>query len=204
MESSKGIKVILLGESGVGKTNLINVVVGKAFESNTESSSVSSFIENRFEYNNKKYLYCLWDTAGQEKFRSLNQMFIKGSKIVLIVFSIVDQYSFKQIEYWINYAKEVLGKGKYILALVANKSDLYEDQIVSDNVIIRAAQKYNIKYVITSACTSADGFRLFLHELIKDYIELIGPVAETKLNFMLGDVKANKNKDKNKNIKTCC
>ena len=200
MENPKGIKVILLGEAGVGKTNLINVTVGKAFESNTDSSFVSSFIENTCLYNNKQYLYCLWDTAGQERFRALNHIFIKGSKIVLIVFSIVDEYSFNQIEYWINYTKKILGKEKYILALVANKSDLYEDQVISDNAILEAANKYNIKYVITSACANADAFRLFLNELIKDYIELTGPFEKQNINFKLYDRYKNKNKVK----KSCC
>ena len=203
MDGSKGIKIILLGESGVGKTNLINITVGKEFDPYTNSSLTSSFIENIFEYKDKKYLYCLWDTAGQERFRSLNQIFIKGSKIIMVVFSIENQNSFEQIQYWINYAKEVLGKEKYILALVANKSDLFEEQVVPDDDIINAAKEYNIKYVITSACSDAAGFRLFVNELIKDYIELIGPVAEKRLYFKLND-EGEDNNNNNTKGKKCC
>ena len=202
MDGSKGIKVILLGESGVGKTNLINITVGKEFDPYSKSSLSSSFIENILEYKNKQYLYCLWDTAGQERFRALNQIFIKGSKIVMVVFSIENQSSFNQTEYWINYAKEILGEEKYILALVANKSDLYEEQVVPEDDIIKAAKEYNIKYVITSACSDAAGFRLFVNELIIDYIEMIGLVPE-KQSY----IKLNNKEDKNNNNtkgKKCC
>ena len=203
MESSKGIKVILLGESGVGKTNLINITIGKSFKNQIESTIGSSFIENTFEYKNKKYLYLLWDTAGQEKYRSLNQFFIQGSKIVMVVFSIIDEKSFKEIKYWINYVKETLGNDKYILALVANKSDLFEEQEVNDNDIIETAKEYKIKYVITSALTDAAGFRLFVNELIQDYIELIGLDKEKNSNFQLSGGKNGKKKNKKKKKKFC-
>jgi small GTP-binding protein len=203
MDGSKGIKIILLGESGVGKTNLINVSAGKKFETDTESSLTSSFIESVYEYKDKKYLYSLWDTAGQERFRSLNKIFAKGAKIVMIVFAIDNKPSFDQIKFWIDFAKDILIEGKYIMALVANKSDLFEEQAIPDEEIIKTAKEYNIKYVITSACTNAEGFKIFLRELIKDYIDLVGPEGEKELYFKLGgeeDISVDKNSKKKK----CC
>ena len=200
MDNSKGIKIILLGESGVGKTNLINITAGKDFNPNSASSLASSFIESYYESENKKYLFCLWDTAGQERFRALNKIFIKGTKIVMVVFAINSKHSFEQIDYWVNYTKEVLGDEKFILALVANKSDLYEEQVIPDNDIINFAKEHNIKYTITSALSDAAGFRLFVNELVADYIKLIGPEAEEKLYFVL---KPTGNKDNNKKKKFC-
>ena len=86
---------------------------------------------------------------------------------------------------------------------MANKSDLFEEQVVPDDDIINAAKEYNIKYVITSACSDAAGFRLFVNELIKDYIELVGPVAEKKLYFKLND-EGEDNNNNNTKGKKCC
>jgi small GTP-binding protein len=182
---SKGIKIILVGESGVGKTNLISVSMGKNFMENSGSTMASSFYEGEVEYNNKKYLYCLWDTAGQEKFRALNKIFMKNAKIVMIVFSIDSENSFKEVDFWVNYTKEILGNDQYIMALIANKSDLYEKQAMSDQAIEEKAKNLKIKYKVTSALTDAAGFKLFLNELIVDYINLIGPEGEKGLTFTL-------------------
>ena len=185
------IKIILLGESGVGKTNLINVAMDKGFEQNTVSSIHSSYLEGVMEYNDKEYSYSLWDTAGQEIYRSLNKIFIKGAKIVICVYAIDNKESFQQIEYWINNAKETLGEDeKIIMAIIANKSDLFEEQVVPD--------KYNMKFKLTSACSDAVGFKAFLKELIIDYIKLIGPDEEASLNFKITKKKAPENEKKKK------
>ena len=201
MDGSKGIKIILLGESGVGKTNLINVACGRSFDPDANSTVVSSFSESFFEHENKKIIFNLWDTAGQERYRSLNKIFIKGSKIVMIVFAIDNQTSFEQVDYWIKYTKKVLSGEKYILALIANKSDLFEEQVISDEDIGKKAKEYNIKYIITSACCDADGFKSFINELILDYVNIVGPEAAKDLYFKL-EKKDNIN-NKN-NSKKCC
>ena len=205
----KGIKVILLGESGVGKTNLIRVAMGNPFDKSTISSITSSYYENEIIVNNKQYNYCLWDTAGQEIYRSLNQMFVKESKIVLIVFAIDNKKSFEEVDFWVKYTKDQLGNDKYILALVANKSDLYMSQEVSDEECEKKAQEYNIKLTITSAAEDAVGFKKFLNELLEEYIIKIYP---TELNrpktFKIEEEKKDKNGDNNddkkKKKKNCC
>ena len=199
MADAKSIKVILLGESGVGKTNLINVAFGKKFEQNSAASVHSSFLEGLMDYNNKKYRYSLWDTAGQEIYRALNKIFIKGSKIIIFVYAIDSKESFNQIEFWINNAKEVLGEEKCIRALLANKSDLFEEQVVPDEEGKKLAEKYNIKFGITSACADSEGFKQFLKELMVDYIELVGAEEDKELNFQI----SNENNKKEKKRRWC-
>ena len=202
MDGSKGIKIILLGDSGVGKTNLINVSCGRKFDPETTSTVVSSFNESYFVHENKKYIFNLWDTAGQEVYKSLNKIFIKGSKIVMVVFAIDNQLSFEQVDYWIDYTKQILKEEKYILALVANKSDLYEEQVINDEDIIKKAKEYNIKYLITSACSDSAGFKLFINELILDYVNIIDPNEEKELYFKL-EKEGNNNTKQNKSKKCC-
>ena len=197
MSGKNNIKIILLGESGVGKTNLINVSLDREFEENSASTNYCSYLEGILDYNNKKYSYALWDTAGQEIYRSLNRIFIKESKIILFVYSINNKDSFNEMEYWINSAEEILGEDKYIRALVGNKSDLYEEQIVSDDDAQKLADKYKMKMKITSALTDQAGFKLFLKELIIDYIESFA-TEEENINIKL----VNQNDEQSK--KKCC
>jgi adenine deaminase len=131
-----------LGESGVGKTNLINAFCNLEFQKYSETTSASICNEVKYNYKNKSYTILIWDTAGQEKFRAINKFVIRDSKIVLIVYEIDNLKTFKQIDFWIKYTKENLGNDNYIMALVANKIDLFEDQVVTDEEGEEAAKKY--------------------------------------------------------------
>ena len=199
-DDSDAIKIILLGATGVGKTNLINAFLGRKFEDYSETNNASSF-EDEITYKNKQYIYYIWDTAGQEKFRSVNKIFIRNSKIILFVYSIDNRNSFNEIDFWMNQVKEILGNDKHIImALIANKSDLYETQIVMDDEGENAAKEYGIQFLTTSALTSADSFILFVKKLIIDYIEMTG--GNTKESNKDKGVKINK-KNKQKKKKCC-
>ena len=136
-EERKVIKVILLGESGVGKTNLIQVAMDKPFEKERESTLITSFYQNDRIIQDKKYTYALWDTTGQEEYSSINKSFVKNSQIVIIVFGINDRKSFEEVDFWVNYVKDILEKDKCILAVVANKSDLIDKQEIPDDEIMK-------------------------------------------------------------------
>ena len=172
MSDDKGIKIVLLGEAGVGKTNLIQVSIGKKFDDNTSSTLTGSYVEKEYIFENKRYVFDLWDTVGQELYRSLSKLFIKNSKIVIIVFAINSRPSFEQIDFWYNSVKESLGNDGYITALVGNKSDLYEDpEAIPDEEMEKKAKEMNLKLKITSACKDAEGFKSFLNELMKKKIQ---------------------------------
>ena len=210
IDLSKGIKIILLGESGVGKTNLIRITTGEEFEQNSMSSSSGSYKEGTYiSSTNKKYSYHLWDTAGQEAYRSLNKIFIKNAKVVIFVYAIDNEPSFKELPYWIDLAKNELGND-FVMGIVANKIDLYEEQQVKEEVAIKFAQKKNIKFRATSALTEPLGFKSFLEELLIDYIKKIDPSCKDKVPEYGGNNEnsftlkksgiINKKKDKKK----CC
>ena len=217
MEDDKIIKIILLGESGVGKTNLIQVALDQPFQKEKISTLISSYYESEIIIQNKKYVYTLWDTAGQEVYRSLNKSFIKDSKIVILVFAINNRKSFEEINFWINCVKDNLEENKYIMALVANKSDLIEEQEVPDEEIMKKGEELNIKVKITSAAEDSVGFKMFLEELLKDLVKS-GIPFKKKRTFNLEwenvekaeDEKNNNELDNNKNVsntrnkKKCC
>lgn len=199
MSGGNSIKIILLGESGVGKTNIINVALNKGFEQNSISSVHSSFLEGILDYDNKQYPYALWDTAGQEIYRSLNKIFIKGSKIIIFVYAIDNKYSFSQLEYWINNAKDTLGEGKYVMAILGNKTDLFEEQTVPNEDAKKLAEQYKMKFTTTSALLDKVGIQKFLKELIIDYVNLIDPEEENNICLKL----KNQTKENPKKKKFC-
>ena len=208
MSEEPKIKIVLVGESGVGKTNLIRVVNDESFEKEAISTISSSYIEKDIIVNNKKFCYSLWDTVGQETYRSLNEMYIKDAKIVLVVFALNDQKSYQETNFWINNAKRSLKKGKYLMALVGNKSDLVNEQEVTDEEVKKRAAELEIDFTLTSAAEDAVGFRVFLEDMIKKFIKTIGFELKIEKTFNLNEEK--KKEEKNENIKNgkkkkkCC
>ena len=195
----KDIKIILLGETGVGKTNLINVFFGLKFEDQIDSTLASYCNEGKFNYNNESYNYAIWDTAGQEKFRAISKLFIRDAQIILIVYSIINRKTFEQVNFWLNLVKENLENNTYILGLVANKIDLYEHQIVMDEEGIKIAKENNIDFLVTSALKSPETFRKFVNKLLVKYIEKEGQKMGNNDSIKInGDIKNKTNK------KQCC
>ena len=94
------IKVILLGDQGVGKTNLINLATQKEFNPHEESTNCATFETLKMEIDDIKFIIKLWDTIGQEKYRQLTKLFFRDSKIVIFVYDITIAESFKGIESW--------------------------------------------------------------------------------------------------------
>ena len=101
-------KIVLLGESGVGKTCIISQFVNQTFQEDVESSSSGTFSSKTLIYNNNQVLKLeIWDTAGQEKYRSIASMFYKEADVAILVYDITRKESFEQIkQYWLNQIKE--------------------------------------------------------------------------------------------------
>ena len=122
MIEENSIKVILIGASGTGKTNIIKALVDKPFEDSSESTLTSTFVSKRINVNYKDYKLEIWDTARQEMYKSLTKIFLVNSKIVIFVYDITQKSSFEELDFWINTAKENLDNSA-IYAIFANKKD---------------------------------------------------------------------------------
>ena len=95
-EEEEEIKVILVGETATGKTSLINTSIGLEFKDKTFSTQTNSISKKKITVKNKKYCINLWDTIGQEQFRSLTKIFMKDSKIVIFVYDITRKDTFNK------------------------------------------------------------------------------------------------------------
>ena len=186
------VKVILLGESGVGKTNLINITMGDNFNESEIVSSTSSFSMKKITVRGKEYNIKLWDTIGQEKLRSLTKLFYNDSKIAIFVYDITRKGTFEEIKnYWVNDVEEKLGKD-IIKGVVGNKIDLFLNEEVSREEGEEFANSINAQFLSTSAKSdNPSKFEDFLTKLYEEYLTKKGDIQpEKKTNV----------KTKNKNI----
>ena len=170
-EEESGIKVILLGESSVGKTSLIKVAIGKKFNSSELTTYSANYSIKKFNYNGKEYTFNLWDTIGQEKYRALTKMFFKDSKIIILVYDITSEKSFKELEYWYNQVVNELGKEGYYLAIVGNKKDLYNQEKIKEDQGKKFAESKKAKFKLTSAKDDPLSFNSLLEQMFKEFID---------------------------------
>ena len=109
-ENAKVCKVVLLGESGVGKTCIIERFIDDIFEAGKTLTNIASFRAKTMtfeKFQGKSIKFEVWDTAGQEKYRALNRIFYKDAGAAILVYDITKKESFEQIQkYWYNQVKE--------------------------------------------------------------------------------------------------
>ena len=99
--------VVLIGESGVGKTCIISRFIDDEYNSDEVSSSSPTFIETVMKFDDKSLKFQIWDTAGQEKFRSLSKIFYKKANVAILVYDITNRSSFEELKnYWYKEIKD--------------------------------------------------------------------------------------------------
>ena len=158
------LKVVLLGESGVGKTCIINKFTSGIFDPEVVTSLSAQFISKSIEFKeiNQTIKFDIWDTAGQEKFRSLAKIFYKDAKVICLCYDITSRKSFNELkDYWYEQQVKLNSDGQPIFAVVANKIDLYETQQVSDEEGKAFAREINGIFQATSAKSDAGISNLF-------------------------------------------
>ena len=182
------IKAILVGRSGVGKTNLINVCVGQAFNSESKPTNCASLLQKHLEIDNLDYVINLWDTMGQEAYKGISKLFFREAQIVFFVYDITSKDSFNSLEEWIQMANDTIN-GEYISGIVGNKNDLYLQTEVTEEEGKKYAEEKQMKFKIVSAKDDPHSFEEFLIELVKMY-----KVPENKIRTILSNKPVSKSK----------
>jgi small GTP-binding protein len=176
------IKITLIGNPGVGKTCIISKYLDNVFEENSSSTIGANYTEKVIKKNNKEYQLDIWDTAGQEQFQSLGKHFYKDSYIVCLVYDITSQESLDSLkEIW--YPNLLKYGEKYtVLAVVANKSDLYEtDDLANEKQAKEFANEIKGIWMSTSAKTG-DGIDKLFDTMVDKYLnpEFNAKVSQTR------------------------
>lgn len=164
------VKMILLGESGVGKTAIIKRYLYDQFNKEKSPSESMHYMEKDLVINKKKIKLNVWDTIGQEKYRSLSKLFLNETQIVILVYSIDDSKSFKELDYWSDLYKEQLGD-EILLGIVGNKIDLYTNQEVSENQGKEYAEQHNGIFAQLSAKENRVGIEEYILKLVTEYLK---------------------------------
>ncbi len=191
------IKSILLGEHGVGKTNLINAAIGQNFQEDTKVTITCNYVSKKYNINGKNYIMKIWDTAGLEKYRSLTKLFYKNSNIVIFVYDITRQKTFDELEFWTNELQKSIDNF-YVKAIVGNKTDLFENEQVDEEVAKDYAKNKRSSFKLVSAKENPKDFCKFLEELLISYNKKIS--KEKKSN----KIKLNTDNTGGPGTKGCC
>ena len=143
------LKLLLLGDSSVGKTSILLKYISNKFDESSISTVGVDYMDKIIDYNKFKIKLQIWDTSGEEKFRTITKNFYRNADGLLVVFDLTKKESYEHIRSWINEAKENNDKLKTIL--IGNKLDLKDERIVAIDVAKQFAEKNNLKYIETSA-----------------------------------------------------
>lgn len=137
------IKLLVVGDSGVGKTNLLLRFTENEFSLHTISTIGVDFKKKVINVQDKKINLQIWDTAGQERFQTMALSYYKGAWGIILAYSIIDIKSFQSIERWLKQIKENASKD-VIIVLIGNKSDLESERLIPKEMGQELALKFNI------------------------------------------------------------
>ena len=143
-------KIMVLGESKVGKTSLIKRFTKDQFGGVYLTTVGMDFQDKIIEIEDKKIRLQVWDTAGQERFRNVTKSYFQSSHGLLVVYDITDKESFEKINFWMKNIKENAPENAKLI-LVGNKCDLANERQVSYEEGEKKASDYNIKFFESSA-----------------------------------------------------
>ena len=166
----KKTKVILVGEPKVGKTSIINQYVESSFSEEYLMTLTGDKLIKEVEINGSKISLEIWDTAGNEKFRAVNKIFMKNTKIAILVYDITDKKSFEELSYWYNQIITTNDKNNIIIGLAGNKNDKYEEQQVPTEEGQKYADKINAIFSEISAMDH-ESIEILFNKVLKVFVE---------------------------------
>ena len=156
-------KIVLLGESGVGKTCIISRYINQVFEGNTISTNGASYAAKTLHFDDydKSLKVEIWDTAGQEQYRSLTKIFYKDATAAILVYDITRKKSFDEIKnYWYKQLLDC-APSDIVVGLAGNKADLFDREQVSEEEAKEFAKEIKAIFRPTSAMTASGIDELF-------------------------------------------
>ncbi|KAI3987319.1 hypothetical protein MKX01_003069 [Papaver californicum] len=157
------VKLVLLGDSGVGKSCIVLRFVRGQFDPTSKVTVGASFLSQTMVLQDATTVkFEIWDTAGQERYAALAPLYYRGAAVAVIVYDITNPESFNKARFWVKELQKH-GSPNIIMALVGNKSDLDENREVSIQDAIDYAEKNGMFFIETSAKTSDN-----IHELFEE------------------------------------
>ena len=194
-------KIILVGDTSVGKTNIINKYIKNEFHEDFCATIGVEFSHKQFIIDNHKIKAQIWDTAGQERYKSITKAYYKGAKGAFIVYDITRKDTFDNIDKWRNELISSCNQEINIM-LIGNKCDLEDQRMITKEQGEEKAKSFGFSFLETSAFSGENlekGFEMLIKEIYQrykveqksgDYLDLGGGVEDLKIS--------------KKNKKGCC
>ena len=164
------LKIVVIGDSGVGKTNIIKRFMTNEFSENFKATIGVEFMSKTYKINKHLFKIEIWDTAGQERYKSITAIYYKGAKGALVVYDTTDQSSFNNIDKWILEIKDKTSKDIKLM-MIGNKIDLRDERKVENEEALKKAESFGIPLMETSALDATnvkEAFYDLLKEIYKD------------------------------------
>jgi Ras-related protein Rab-1A len=189
-------KLLLIGDSGTGKSSILNRFVDNAFTETYISTIGVDFKIKTVEYNGKKIKLQIWDTAGQERFRTITSSYYRGAQGVVIVYDVTDKRSFDNVKLWMQEIERYACSNS-LKFLFGNKSDLVKNKMFDFDTANFFAIENNLIFYETSAKSGnniSEAFMKISEEINTKY----------EKDYTSDKIKFEKLKENNKKCNTCC
>ena len=197
-------KLIFLGDQNVGKSSILNRFLNDTFIEDYQATIGLDFQSKNVKIDNQDIHLLLYDTAGQEKFRSLIPMYTRDANIILLVYDISNRDSFTNLTHWLKDLTNV-NMEEVILCIVANKIDLVDKRVVTNEEGQKFADEHDFIFQEISAKTG-DGFSdLFYKQLFEKIRTKFRPSGQQPASE-INDIKFNIDQEENRSSpkKKCC
>jgi Ras-related protein Rab-6A len=179
-------KIVVLGDISVGKTSILSRFRYGIFEPEYMPTLGIDFFSQNLFYEDKTIRLILWDTAGEERFRSLIPSYLKNADCIIIVFDITNKDSFNSLNKWLTDSKNNASEGT-IYIICGNKSDLKEKRTVNENEIDEYIKKNELIYVECSA-KNGEGIKDLFNTVAKNLGEVNFAKSDYAVNVDLNNV----------------
>ena len=216
-----GKKLVFIGDPGVGKTCIISRFLKGTFDADQITTVGASYASKTIKISetNESLTLDIWDTAGQEKYRSLTRIFFQGAKLAILVYDITRKETFDNLKnVWLKELKDHADKN-VVLGVAGNKSDLYEKEEVPEQEAREFAKSIGAIFCLTSA-QSNSGIEELFEEMGKKFLDPNSTINESEnqnldqAHKQKKDEKKKEKKEEQKNIqlknvkkkekKNCC
>ena len=197
-------KVVLVGDSFVGKTNIMSKYLKNEFHEDSKATVGVEFGSKQFNVEGHSIKAQIWDTAGQERYKAITSAYYKGAKGAFIVYDITRKNSFESIDKWINDVTAVADK-KITIVLIGNKSDLEDQRQVTKEQGEDKANKLQVAFLETSAFSGENlekAFQMMIKEVYQKCHEEM--MSEGDVDIIKGGEDINLAKKNNNGEKKCC
>ena len=190
-EKAKLLKFVLLGDSGVGKSSLINRFMGKKFDASTFATIGVEFLNKELVVDSETYAIQVWDTAGQERFKSLRTPFYRGADCCLLTFAVDDIQSFNNLRMWKQefvYYADIQNGNAFPFVILGNKVDI-QNRVVDERMVRDWCERNGrCPYYETSAKDSTNvdvAFRAAVERLkeLEDMLDVQGAARGTTVDL---------------------